>query len=137
MKMFVKLMFVSSAAAGLALFLPANEASAQVVVAPTVTPVVTYYRPNPILRPFRYAAGVTYAPSVAVTPVAPVTSYYAPAAPVTSYYAPTTTYYAPTTTNYAPTTTYYAPSAPVRTYYAPSAPVRTYYAPAPVVVRPW
>lgn len=118
-----------------------TEAQAQVVVTPT--PVVTYYRPRPILRPFTYAPAVTYGATVA-TPA--VTSYYAPAttayyAPTTTYYAPattsyyapaTTSYYAPTTTSYyAPTTTYYAPSvsAPVTTYYTPSvvAPVTTYY----------
>lgn len=113
-------------------------ADAQVVVTPT--PVVTYYRPRPILRPFTYAPAVTYGAAVS-TPV--VTSY----APTTTYYAPTTSYYAPATTSYyAPTTTYYAPSVsvPTTSYYAPSvtAPITTYYAPsyvAPVTTyyRAW
>jgi hypothetical protein len=140
MKTFVKCMFVGSVALGMALVASPREAAAQVVVAPAVTPVVTYYRPNPILRPFYRVPAVSYVPTVGV---APVTTYYAPAAPVTTYYAPAapvTTYYAPA----APVTTY---SAPVQTFYAPSAtvvspaPVTTYYAPTvvapPVIIRRW
>jgi hypothetical protein len=136
MKTFAKFLLAGCVAAGAAMLMTPGEAQAQVVVGTGVTPVVTYYRPNPILRPFRYAAAVSYAPTVGV---APVTTYYAPAAPVTTYYAPSV--------SAAPVTTYYAPSvssAPVTTYYAPSvrsAPVTTYYAPTvvtpPVIVRPW
>jgi hypothetical protein len=137
---FTKLFAASAVVAAMAWISSPMQAEAQVVIAPT--PVVSYYRPRPILRPFTYAPAVTYGATVA----APVTSYYAPAttayyAPTTSYYAPattsyyapaTTSYYAPATTSYyAPTTTYYAPSvsAPVTSYYAPSvvAPVTTYY----------
>ena len=148
--MYTKFFGAALLAAGLLGFLNPGEAQAQVVT--TVAPVATYYRPNPILRPFTWAPAVRYAP---VAVAAPTTTYYAPAttayyAPATtSYYAPaTTSYYAPaaTTSYYAPsaTTSYYAPSAvaaPVTTYYAPSAtvttPVTTYYAPPSVVYPSW
>lgn len=131
---FTKLFAASAVVAATAWFSSPTQAEAQVVIAPA--PVVSYYRPRPILRPFTYAPAVTYGAAVAA-PVtsyyAPTTSYYAPA--TTAYYVPTTSYYAPTTSYYAPaTTSYYAPAttsyyAPTTTYYAPSvvAPVRTYY----------
>src|SRR5690606_35004610 len=110
--MVTKFLGAALLAVGLLGFFNPGEAQAQVVT--TVAPVLTYYRPNPILRPFTWAPAVRYAPAAVV---APPTTYYAPA--TTTYYAPaTTSYYAP-----AATTSYYAPStvaAPVTTYYAPS-----------------
>jgi hypothetical protein len=124
--MVTKFLGAALLAAGLLGFFNTSEAQAQVVT--TVAPVVTYYRPNPILRPFTWAPAVRYAPAAVV---APTTTFYAPA---------TTTYYAPA----AATTTYYAPSAvatPVTTYYAPSTtvttPVTTYYTPPTVVYPSW
>jgi hypothetical protein len=148
---FIKLFAAAVVVATMGWVSSPSHADAQVIT--TTTPVVSYYRPRPILRPFTWAPAVGYASSTTVaapvvtgyTPAttsyyAPTTTYYAPA--TTTYYAPTTTYYAPTTTYYAPaTTTYYAPAtstyvAPTTTYYAPSvvAPVRTYY---PPVYRAW
>ena len=105
--MVTKFLGAALLAVGLLGFFNPGEAQAQVVT--TVAPEVTYYRPNPILRPFTWAPAVRYAPAAVV---APTTTYYAPA--TTAYYAPaTTTYYAPATTSYyapAATTSYYAPS---------------------------
>jgi hypothetical protein len=127
-----------------------NQALAQLVYLPT--PVVSYYRPNPVLRPFTYSANVNYVAPVAASPVAvpyanSVAAYYPPApiatpTPVSALYvAPTTSYYPPTVTPAIGTSvsSFYAPvvNPYVTGFVAPKviAPVTSYYVAPPL--RGW
>src|SRR5688500_5406305 len=97
---FVKLFAAAVMVATMGWVSSPSSAEAQVIT--TTTPVVSYYRPRPILRPFTWAPAVSYAGTTTVA--SPVVAGYAPA--TTAYYAPATTaYYAPTTSYYAPATT--------------------------------